>query len=247
VGGSGICWAICKSAPHSRQPRQHPTTQFFTGRMPFLSPNQQHQSTEGISKHWVSRAGVRVTHEVGTMIRLRYILKHIIGQLSKTTSLQVDMSTGCPVSLPKDGVYTSRTWTWCITTITSHWKFSHGQHSLLGTTHQYVQNIWKHGIAVKVLLTYSAKPDRFSLFYYELVGLGLGLRTKWVLWLIRLRYIFRHMTICWWDAGMVMCLQEGADLHMAQLMPLPLTISCSSKSRLVLPSWLYLSGTGSPG
>ena len=30
-----------------RQPRQHPTTQFFTGRMPFLSPNQQRQSTEG--------------------------------------------------------------------------------------------------------------------------------------------------------------------------------------------------------
>ena len=25
---------------------QHPTTQFFTGRMPFLSPNQQHQSTD---------------------------------------------------------------------------------------------------------------------------------------------------------------------------------------------------------
>jgi len=26
---------------------QHPTTQFFTGRMPFLPPNQQCQSTEG--------------------------------------------------------------------------------------------------------------------------------------------------------------------------------------------------------
>jgi len=30
---------------------------------------------------------------------------------------------------------------------------------------------------------------------------------------------------------MVMCLGQGADLHMAQLMPLPLTISCSSKCR----------------
>ena len=38
----------------------------------------------------------------------------------------------------------------------------------------------------------------------------------------------------WWDAGMVICLGQGADLYMAQLMPLPLTISCSSKSRLVL-------------
>ena len=46
-----------------------------------------------------------------------------------------------------------------------------------------------------------------------------------------------------WDSGMVICLEWGADVHMAKLMPLPLTISCSSKSRLVLPSWFYLSST----
>ena len=34
VSGSGISWTICKSAPRSRQPHQHPTTQFFTGRVP---------------------------------------------------------------------------------------------------------------------------------------------------------------------------------------------------------------------
>ena len=39
---------------------------------------------------------------------------------------------------------------------------------------------------------------------------------------------------------MVMSLGQGADLYMAQLMPLPLTISCSSKSRLVLPFWCRL-------
>ena len=45
---SGISWAICKFAPRSRQITcQHPTTQFFTDRMPFLPPNQQCQSTEG--------------------------------------------------------------------------------------------------------------------------------------------------------------------------------------------------------
>jgi len=27
----------------------------------------------------------------------------------------------------------------------------------------------------------------------------------------------------WWGAGMVICLEQGADLHTAQLMPLPLT------------------------
>jgi len=48
VSSSGISWAICKSAPHSRQIiTPAPTTQFFTGRMPFQPPNQQRQSTEG--------------------------------------------------------------------------------------------------------------------------------------------------------------------------------------------------------
>ena len=31
---------------------------------------------------------------------------------------------------------------------------------------------------------------------------------------------------------MVICLERGADLHMAQLMPLPLTVSCSSKMQI---------------
>ena len=48
VSASGISWAICKSAPHSRQittPAPHHSV--FTGRMSFLAPNQQCQSTEG--------------------------------------------------------------------------------------------------------------------------------------------------------------------------------------------------------
>ena len=49
VSGSGISWAICKSAPRSRQiTTPAPYHSVFTGRMPFLPPNQQRQSTEGI-------------------------------------------------------------------------------------------------------------------------------------------------------------------------------------------------------
>jgi len=33
----------------------------------------------------------------------------------------------------------------------------------------------------------------------------------------------------WWVAGLVICLERGADLHMAKLMPLPVTVSCFSK------------------
>ena len=52
VSGSGISWDTCKSAPRSRQittPAPHHSV--FTGRMPFLPPNQQRQSTEGTSVH----------------------------------------------------------------------------------------------------------------------------------------------------------------------------------------------------
>jgi len=46
-----------------------------------------------------------------------------------------------------------------------------------------------------------------------------------------------------WVAGVVICLEQSADLHTAQLMPLPLTVSCFSKIQI----GFYLSGTGSPG
>jgi len=36
----------------------------------------------------------------------------------------------------------------------------------------------------------------------------------------------------WWGAGVVICLDRVADLHMAQLMPLPLSVSCFSKIQI---------------
>jgi len=36
----------------------------------------------------------------------------------------------------------------------------------------------------------------------------------------------------WWGAGVVVSLERGADLHMAQLMPLLLTMSCFSKIQI---------------
>ena len=45
---------------------------------------------------------------------------------------------------------------------------------------------------------------------------------------------------------MVICLEQGADLHMAQLMPLPLTVSCFSKIQTGF-IFLVLAHLGSPG
>jgi len=47
-------------------------------------------------------------------------------------------------------------------------------------------------------------------------------------------------------AGMVICLEQGADLHMAQLMPLPLTVSCFSKIQIGF-TFLVPAHPGSPG
>jgi len=52
----------------------------------------------------------------------------------------------------------------------------------------------------------------------------------------------------WWDAGVVVCLEQGADLHMAQMMPLPLTVSCFSKIQsgftFLVPAHLVVSEKG---
>jgi len=50
----------------------------------------------------------------------------------------------------------------------------------------------------------------------------------------------------WWGAGMAICLERGVDLHIVQLMPLPLTVSCFGKIQIgftfLVPAYL-----GSPG
>ena len=46
--------------------------------------------------------------------------------------------------------------------------------------------------------------------------------------------------------AMVMCLELGADLRMAQLMPLPLTVSCFSRIQIGF-TFLVLTHLGSPG
>ena len=54
VSDSGISWAICKYAPRPRQmTTPAPNHSVCTGRMPFLSPNQQRQSTEGTSLSFI--------------------------------------------------------------------------------------------------------------------------------------------------------------------------------------------------
>ena len=59
-------------------------------------------------------------------------------------------------------------------------------------------------------------------------------------------YTVQHVCTEWWGAGMVICLERCADLHMAQLMPLPLTVSCFSKIQTGF-TFLVAADPSSPG
>jgi len=71
-GGSGITWTICKSfAPCCRQiSTPVPQHSVFTGRMPFLMPNQQRQSTEGIRSTEMALEGHEKFHQYTGLERM---------------------------------------------------------------------------------------------------------------------------------------------------------------------------------
>jgi len=82
---------------------------------------------------------------------------------------------------------------------------------------------------------------RFWCISFHILLLG------WHLWIYTEQIIHSKsvLILCcctaWWGAGVVVCLQRGADLHMAQLMPLPLTVSCFSKIQIGFTFWYRLS------
>jgi len=68
----------------------------------------------------------------------------------------------------------------------------------------------------------------------------------WRCWLGSKKGIWPVKKLEWWFAGVVICLKRGADLLMAQLIPLPLTVSCFSEIQISL-TFLVLAHLGSPG
>ena len=68
----------------------------------------------------------------------------------------------------------------------------------------------------------------------------------WRCWLGGRKGIRPVKKLEWWGTGVVICLERGADLHIAQLMPLPLTVSCFSKIQIGF-TFLVPAHPGSPG
>jgi len=66
-----------------------------------------------------------------------------------------------------------------------------------------------------------------------------------LVWQIDSNIFTRNCNREWWGAGVVICLERDADLHMIQLMPLPLTVSCFSKIQIGF-TFLVPAHPGSP-
>jgi len=85
------------------QPRQNPTTYFFTGWMPFLPPNQQCQSTDGILHCSVfSTVLIRIT--IGNVTHVKLFME-------KALSTKMNVSFW--------GLITNNKWRWWMWTVSS--------------------------------------------------------------------------------------------------------------------------------
>ena len=102
-------------------------------------------------------------------------------------------------------------------------------------------------VTIKVLKwTASRKSDYASVIilsrYFRNVSLKLQVPSVlWRCWLGGRKGIRPVKKLEWWGTGVDICLERGADLHMAKLMPLYRSLSLASvKSVLVLPFWYRL-------
>ena len=77
--------AISHAKLQSNFHHQQTNTQLFTGQMPFLSPNQQYQSTEGKTANHKIRVGNFYPHAVLTMVKTP--VKTGLGKTPKTHEL----------------------------------------------------------------------------------------------------------------------------------------------------------------
>ena len=101
---------------------------------------------------------------------------------------------------------------------------------------------WRYKHHIWLLMTWRVKILRLGLFIIIIIILPSVL---WRCWLGGRKGI-RPVKTEWWGAGVVICLEQSADLHVAQLMPLPLIVSCYSKIQIGF-TFQVPAHPGSPG
>ena len=107
---------------------------------------------------------------------------------------------------------------------------------------------WVSTLHTQAILSHDSNPQPFhhqatqSYTRDEVVTVPSVLSRCW----LGSRKGIRHVKTEWWGAGVVVCLERGANLHMAQLMPLPFTVSRFSKIQIG-STFLVPTHPGSPG
>jgi len=77
-----------------RKSHQHPTAQFFTGRMPFLPPNQQRQSNEG-----KSTKGIIIINEYYySAMKSKKLQEHLTAEKNKTNDVYTHIDSSAVFS-----------------------------------------------------------------------------------------------------------------------------------------------------
>jgi len=106
VSGSGISWAICKSAPRSRQNHAStPPLSFFTGRMPFLPPNQQRQSTLYLLEniHNFSNFFIIICWTLCQFVQMKSFAKACFGEwFTRMSMTRLTRMNSCQCTLHRD-------------------------------------------------------------------------------------------------------------------------------------------------
>ena len=101
-------------------------------------------------------------------------------------------------------------------------------------------------VSVGLIYWHYSRVSIISDFYLCVESVPSVLWHCWLGWLGSRKGIRLVKKPEWWGAGMVICLERGADMHMAQLVPLPLTVSCFSKIQIGV-TFLVSAHPGSPG
>jgi len=183
-----------------------------------------------------------------------YTRQHLDGSSSTISTYNVHSDSDIRQVLPKV------TWEVCVAIPPPHWRM-HSPAACASCTMHSLRNrygtLWKRYGSVTE--RYEALWSRYRILWSHcgtlrsVVGRYGTLRKPY-----RTLQSFLTLLVRWqeghptcknterWGAGIVICLGRGADLHMAQLMPLPLTESCFSKILIGL-TFLVPAHLGNPG
>ena len=151
----------------------------------------------------------------------------------------------------KESYYYYCTAWWCHAVAASFWYTAFRYHYSYSTItapfpSPFVAAIYKPSLLYLDYLTLPFSPPVMFLAIVSVCRCSIVPSVLWRCWLGGRKGIRPVKKLEWWGAGVVIWLERGADLHMAQLMPLPLIVSCFSKSQIGF-TFLVPAHLGRPG